>query len=100
MVVSLPQEGDWKAVKQYIKEEQVRTSTLKTSDITKTDPETWPVAHTFNNPVRRFSFSVNQTTQEAHHTADWKGPKNTTRSRVAVLRFGMSLSSSPWAMDI
>lgn len=34
------QGGDWKAIKQYIKKGQTRTSTLNSSDNTDIDPET------------------------------------------------------------
>lgn len=41
--------GNWKALKQYIKNGQARTNTLNSSDITNIDPETWPPSHTVNN---------------------------------------------------
>lgn len=78
MLLSPLQGGDWKARKQHLREEQARTSTLNSSDIIHADPETWPVAHSINNTGHGYSFSVSQTIQAAHQTADWKGPKNTT----------------------
>lgn len=61
----------WKVLKQHIREEQARTSTLNSSDVIDTDPETWPLAHSVNNTGHGYSFSVSQTIQAAHQTADW-----------------------------
>lgn len=57
-------------------EEQARTITPNSFDITNTDLETWPVVPTVTNPRHGHSFPVNQTAQAAHQTADQKGPKN------------------------
>lgn len=72
------QAEDWKAIKQYTKEEKLKTSTLNSSDITNIAPKTWPVAHNINNTGHGYSFSVSETTWAAHQTADRKGPKNIT----------------------
>ena len=54
--ITTPGRG-WRALKQCIKEEeQARTSTLNSSDITDTDPETWPAAHTINNTGHGYFF--------------------------------------------
>ena len=60
----------------YVKEEQARINTLNLSDITITDPETWPVAYAYYQ--YQYSLSVNQTIQAACQNADWKDPKNST----------------------
>lgn len=52
--------------------------TLNPSDVSNTDPETWPVAHTIDNASLGYSFSVNQTTQAACQTADRKDPESIT----------------------
>lgn len=61
--------------KQYIEGEQARISTLNSSDITKTNPETWPTTHTISNTGHNILF-LPITTQVTHQTANWKGPKN------------------------
>ncbi|XP_034509884.1 uncharacterized protein LOC109490178 isoform X3 [Ailuropoda melanoleuca] len=66
--VSPLQGSDWKVLKQYIKEEQARTSTLTSSDMTNTDAETWSMA--INNTGHRYSFSVTQTIKAVHQIAN------------------------------
>lgn len=78
--VSPLQEGDWKALKQNIREEQAGTSMLNSSGITHADLDTWPVTHAIT--VSGYSFSVSQTTLAAHQMADQQSPKNTTPSAV------------------
>lgn len=56
--VAPPQDGDREASKEYIKEEQARTSTLNSCDSTNIDPEDWPVACAINNTGHECSFSV------------------------------------------
>ena len=74
------QEGDWKAPKQNIREDQAGTSMLSSSGITHADLDTWPVTHAIT--VSGYSFSVSQTTPAAHQMADQQSPKNTTPSAV------------------
>lgn len=57
-------------LRQCIKEEQVRTHTLKSSGTPKTDPETWPVARSTDTTGLGYSFLVKQTAQAAHQTVD------------------------------
>lgn len=48
----------WKAPKQCLQKEQVRSSNLNSPDITETEPESWPMAHTLNNMLHGVSSSV------------------------------------------
>lgn len=48
VVINIPG-GNWKVLKQCIKEAQVKARTLNTSNITNTDPEIWLVSYTVNN---------------------------------------------------
>lgn len=57
---------DWRALEQYINDEQARISTLNSFGITDTDPKTWPVAHTVSNTRHGYSFLVSQITQVVH----------------------------------
>ena len=46
-------------------------TTIDSFDITSTDPETWPGAHTINNFLHEYSFYVNPSIQTNPQTADW-----------------------------
>lgn len=61
-----------------VKKGRATMRTLNLSDVSNTEPETWPVAHTIDNASLGYSFSVNQTIQAACQTADRKDPKNIT----------------------
>lgn len=57
MVLSPLQGKAWRSLKQYIKEEQARTSTPNSSYTTNTNPDTWSAAHPTNNTGHGYSFS-------------------------------------------
>lgn len=92
--LSLPQGGDWKALKQYIKDEQARTSILNSPDIINADPETWPVAHTINNPGQGDSFSVKLQRQPIELLTGRVLKISPSRPCVTMLRFGMGSCGS------
>ena len=73
-ILSLPRE-DWKASEQHIKEEHAENGILSISDISNSDPEAWPIAHTINDTGHKYSFSVNQTMQTAHQFVSQKNKK-------------------------
>lgn len=85
---------------QYIKEEQVRVRTLKSSDTPKTDPEIWSVACTISTTGRGYSFPVKQTAQAAHQTA-WNGIKNTNISTMdGYSQIWDGFTWLTWRMDV
>lgn len=94
------QGGERKALRQYIKEEQVRVRTLKLSDTPKTDPEIWSVARTINTTGRGYSFPVKQNVQAAHQTA-WNGIKNTNISTMGgYSQIWDGFMWLTWGMDV
>ena len=90
------QEGDWKALKQYIKEEQATTRTLNS-----TDSKTWPVAHVISNMGHGILFLPIKLQQAVHQTTDQKGPRNTTiRAMGGYAQIWNGFMGLPQDMDI
>lgn len=97
----LLQEGDWKAWKQYIQEEQATTKIQFYWFTTNANPKTWLVAHTINNTGHSILF--------CQSNYNWQSIRLLTRKIlgipplelwVAMLRFGMALWVLPQNWDI